>query len=314
MAYDPMAIAQQIMANREQRQQQSLVPMVPESPTLPDRPVYRAPVEQEFSWDVPVAERPQGTEDWIWTRSRWAKENFDREQAQRAQEAQQQYAMDLGAWQDATNLLQKQYERDLAMSRDYYQQQGLVAPMPGDISPAIRQLGQSWQGTTDPALRQKYNQAAIQMAIDAGWVQPGFSGSVNSLPQMTQAGAPTYERQYKEQALKDDATRWEWEKDLKERQYADALKQQAFENSLATQKVNMSGARTSGTKKPTESDRKRQVSQQAIGWINTNKGKFRGKYPAKNMYEQVKRNIAAGTMDQELGYAVMKQLETLYMK
>ncbi len=38
-----------------------------------------SPKEETFSWEVPMSERPPGTEDWIWTKSRWAKENWDNE-------------------------------------------------------------------------------------------------------------------------------------------------------------------------------------------------------------------------------------------
>lgn len=35
--------------------------------------------DEEWSWEVPMSERPPGTEDWIWSKSRWAKDNWDRE-------------------------------------------------------------------------------------------------------------------------------------------------------------------------------------------------------------------------------------------
>lgn len=78
--------------------------------------------------------------------------------------------------------------------------------------------------------------------------------------------------------------------------------------------ANMPYRSSSDTSKPTATEQKSALTQQALSWINTYKDRFTGTYPAKNMYEQVKRNIAAGTMDANLGYEVLKQLENLYME
>lgn len=56
------------------------------------------------------------------------------------------------------------------------------------------------------------------------------------------------------------------------------------------------------------------VNDSAIAWINTNKNNFRGTYPAKKMYEQVKRDKASGKMKAALADAVMRNLEQLYMR
>ncbi len=176
---------------------------IPESSTDNiQTPVYVPPTKQEFDWTVPDSEKPAGTEDWTWSRSLKAKQLFDQEQAQNEESAYKKYQADYGAYRDALSLAQQQQEARQKQVSDYYASQGLVAPVAGDPSGAIRQLGQMYQSTTDPSLQAQYHKQALDLARQAGWITDGQNvASVNSLPNMTMAGTPTAEYQMKQDAL-----------------------------------------------------------------------------------------------------------------
>lgn len=74
-----------------------------------------------------------------------------------------------------------------------------------------------------------------------------------------------------------------------------------------------SGGSSSGGK-TTEAEKTRQANQAAIDWIGKYQSQFTGKYPAKNMYEQVKRNMVAGTINATLGNAILLQLKKNFME
>ena len=194
----------------------SLVPVMPTAPSLPARPVYTEPAKEVFDWNVPVSERPAGTENWIWSKSRWAKDNWDREQQAKADAAYKQYQLDLMAWQDEAERKQREYEQQATAVKNYYDTQGLVAPLPGDPTPIIRQAGAEWQKAKAAGNQQAMNYwhgVAEQARIGAGWGSGGADGSLTAR-YMTNAGLPTWERQYKDTA------------------YQDALKQQELENAM----------------------------------------------------------------------------------
>lgn len=175
---------------------------IPESTTNIQTPVYVPPKKQEFDWSVPDSEKPAGTEDWTWSRSLKAKQLWDNEQAQNEESAYKKFIADYQAYTDALNLALKQQEAKQKQVSDYYASQGLVAPVAGDPSGAIRQLGQMYQSTTDPSLQAQYHKQALDLARQAGWIQEGQDvASVNSLPNMTMAGTPTAEYQMKQDAL-----------------------------------------------------------------------------------------------------------------
>jgi hypothetical protein len=224
--FDPDAIAQEVLTGAGNTNKTSLIPSSSMSlDSLPSLPTYTAPAKESFDWNVPVSERPQGTENWIWSRSRWAKENFDNEQQAKADEAYRKYQTDLQNWQNALTLANAQREEEQRKLENYNTMlaaQGLT-PMSSlsDLPSAqIRQLGQMWQSTTDPTLQNQYHQQALQIAQKAGLIPEGYTDSVNGLATLSAAGTPSYERTYKDQAYKDAMAQQAWDNDYKERELA----------------------------------------------------------------------------------------------
>lgn len=216
---------------------------MPDEPELPDRPVYTQPSTEAFSWEVPISERPPGTEDWIWSRSMKAKDNWDKEQKNKSDDAYRNYTLQLEAWQNDVDRIQRDYDRRAAEVRNYYDQQGLIPPLPGDLTPIIRQAQSEWQkayATGDQQAMNYWHNVAEQARLDEGWGSGGVDGNITA-GYLSSAGLPTWERQYKETA------------------YNDALKQQEFENQLAQDKydLSVSSRNSSGSaagSKPTKND------------------------------------------------------------
>ncbi len=209
-------------------------------------------------------------------------------------------------------------QQDLTNKNAALTAQGLV-PMTSESdepSVQIHKLGQLWQSTSDPKLKEQYNQMAIKIAQQAGLVPEGYTGSVNGLGSLSSAGTPTYERLAGEAAGAADAAQQDFENQmaleelrLKQAETNYAINKPYFKPSSGGSGRSSSGSSSGGKKTKAE-----QTKINAIAWINNNKKVFGGKYPAKNMYAQVQRNIAAGAMDPTLGAAILSQLKSLYMR
>lgn len=217
MTFDPVDIAQKIVNRKENRPS-----LVPETSTgdnlanlLPARPTYTPYQAPEFSWDVPMSERPQGTENWIWSKSRWAKDNFDREHQVKGEEAYRKYLTDLTGWQDAMKIAQHEQERrekqeQVAIDRFNQQlrDQGLVSVAdPYDMTPIYRPVIENaqteWQkahAAGDQHGMDYWHGVAEKARMDAGWGSGGADGSLTA-KHMTPAGSKTWQRQSEEDQI-----------------------------------------------------------------------------------------------------------------
>lgn len=249
--FDPDAIAREVLTGANNTNQTSLIPSSSASVDLPSMPTYTAPTKETFDWNVPVSERPAGTEDWIWSRSRWAKDNFDNEQKAKADEAYRKYQTDLQNWQNTLSLINAQKEAEQQKLENYntmLSTQGLtpMTSLSDYPSVQIRQLGQAWQNTTDPTLRNQYHQQALQVAQKAGLIPEGYTGSVNGLATLSAAGTPSYEKTFSDTKYADALKQQQWENEYKERELAADT---AYKNaSLAAR------GSSGGSTKPTQSD------------------------------------------------------------
>lgn len=106
---------------------------------------------------------------------------------------------------------------DDANTQNYYASQGLTAPINSeDPSGAIRLLSQKWAENKDnPDLQNQFHDQAVKLAQGAGWLKPGEStASVVSMPQISNAGLPTWERQANEAASQAAAQQQDFENQL----------------------------------------------------------------------------------------------------
>ena len=222
---------------------------------------------------------------------------------------------DLDKQNAANDELFKQYQSKLASQQEaqrqrenYYTSSGLIAPMnPNDYSGEIRQLGDKWNAATDQALKDQYHQQALQYGKMMGILpSANYSGSVNGLAGLTSAGTPTAE-------VLAAIQKAEWDADPNNPDNVYKQAQIAKLESSGGSSGGGSGGSSSGGK-ITESEKTRQANQAAIDWIGKYQSSFTGKYPAKNMYEQVKRNMVAGTIDATLGAAILRQLKENFME
>lgn len=224
MATDLVALANKIKNQRSLNTQKS--PLTPStsdySDLLPSQPTYKPYRKEEF--DSTVEGGPGSDLGWTWTKGVKSKQLFDNEQQAKADNVYKQYQTELQKWQDAFNVAKAQKDLEQQNLNNYNTQltaQGLT-PMTslGDLpSVQIRQLGQAWQNTTDPTLRDQYHQQALQVAQKAGLIPEGYTGSVNGLATLSAAGTPSYERTYKDQAYKDAVAQQEWENQLAQSKY-----------------------------------------------------------------------------------------------
>lgn len=186
---------------------------------LPARPTYTPYARQEFD-DSPITNGPGAEHGWTWTPGIKSRQIWDAEQDQKANDVLQQYNLDLAGWQDALKIAQAEDERkrkELELQNAQLAAQGLVPTTSlSDPTPIIRQAGAEWQKAKAAGNQQAMNYwhgVAEQARIGAGWGSGGADGSLTAR-YMTNAGLPTWERQYKDTA------------------YQDALKQQDLENSM----------------------------------------------------------------------------------
>jgi hypothetical protein len=185
---------------------------------LPSRPEFTPYQREEF--DATVENGPGASLGWTWTKGVKSKQLWDDEQQAKADDAYKGYQTDLAAWTDAVNLWKTNQELQQQKLENQNAQLSALGLTPsayaGDPSAQIRQLGSMYQSTSDPSLKAQYHKQALDLAKQAGWIQDGqVVDSVNSLPSMTMAGTPTFENQYKT-----DALNYEKEQDA----YANALK------------------------------------------------------------------------------------------
>lgn len=267
-------------------QQQAPAGIVPVAQS--QRPVYSEPTQENFDWTVPVAERPQGTEDWIWSRSRWAKENWDKEQDSKKDAAYKKYTIDLADWQ-------AQQEAEQQKLTNYNNQLTAMGQTPmtslNDLPAVqIRRLGQAWQSTTDPALRDQYHQQALQLAQNAGLIPQGYAGSVNGLPTLGLAGTPSYA-----------AT----QQDIVNRQNQQKIEQDQQQIDYATSKPYYKTSSGSGSKKTTTQDADDAYKDDANGIINeltdASLTPAQQKAKAANLRTKIKAMVANGIMTQAEG-------------
>ena len=252
--FDPDAIAGDILKGASATNKPSLIPTMPTAPELTPRPAYTAPAKEEFDWDVPVSERPQGTENWIWSRSRWAKDNWDKEQQAKADEAYKQYVMDIDAWKDDADRKQREYEQQATAVKNYFDQQGLISPLPGDPTSTIRQAQSEWQKAYAAGNQQDmdyWHNLAEQARGGAGWGSGGVNGNATA-GYLTNAGLPTWERQAGEAAAEAAAQQQAFENQLA---LAELERQQAETNyAISKPYYNPNSSGSSNNPKPTQND------------------------------------------------------------
>lgn len=160
-------------------------------------PEYTAPERQEFDWTTPDSEKPSGTEDWHWTRNIKAKQLFDQEQDAKEQSAYNKYLSDLGIAQNALDLEREDWQNQQKQVSDYFTSQGLIAPVAGDPTAAIRYLRQVYQDATARGnfvtAAQAHDQAEA-LRQQAWGTSGGADGSLTDYL-MTSAGLPSQEGQ-----------------------------------------------------------------------------------------------------------------------
>ena len=158
---------------------------------------------EEFDWTTPNSEKPSGTEDWNWTRNIKAKQLFDQEQNAAEESAYKKYLTDYNAAKDYVSLAQQQQQQALDNQNTQLTAAGLTPLASLNELPylQIQQLGEKWQGTTDPTLRNSFNQQALNLAKSYNIVPQDYVGSVNGYIPATVAGTPTAETQYKTDVL-----------------------------------------------------------------------------------------------------------------
>jgi hypothetical protein len=204
---------------------------------LPSRPEFTPYQREEF--DATVENGPGASLGWTWTKGVKSKQLWDDEQQAKADDAYKGYQTDLAAWTDAVNLWKTNQELQQQKLENQNAQLSALGLTPsayaGDPSAQIRQLGSMYQSTSDPSLKAQYHKQALDLAKQAGWIQDGqVVDSVNSLPSMTMAGTPTFENQYKTDALN-------YEKE-----------QDAYANALKAAKAQGGGGSNNGGKTPTQ--------------------------------------------------------------
>lgn len=188
--------------------------------SMPDAPEYNY-TPQTFTTAVPNVAPASSNMSLVSTKA--AKDQFNNEESSRQTQAQglynaslNQYQADLenrnsiiGAAQSALKDYLDSSYRNKALEADqasnYYNAAGLVPALTAnDPSAQIRQLGQIY---TDAMTKGDFvrantaNQQALTLAKNAGLVPQDYTGSVNGYAPLTLAGTPTFENQYKTDAL-----------------------------------------------------------------------------------------------------------------
>ena len=194
----------------------SLAPSASAVSAMPIAPEYEAYKRKKWDDDA-------GSEYGMqWTKGVKTHQLFDAEQESKANQALQEYQNKMSAYN--TQLNQFNNDRTFEANQDkelynrqaqQYADQGLIAPTStSDITPQIRKFGELYtQAATsgDMQAAESYHNAAVDLARKAGWFDEGVTpSSVNSLPNMTQAGLPTYKRQTEEAAMENQ----QWYQDL----------------------------------------------------------------------------------------------------
>jgi len=348
MAFDPYSIAEKIV-NRK-----SNVPsLVPEAVNdsnlagmLPARPTYTPYKAPDFSWDVPVSERPAGAENWIWSKTRWAKDNFDREQQALADESYRKYTTDLAGWEDALKIAQYEQDRrdkqeQIALDR-YNQQlasQGLVPAaslydMTAKVRPVIENAQSEWWKAHEAGDQEGMNYwhgVAERARMDAGWGSGGADGSLTA-KYMSPAGAKTWDRQSAEAAAEyakgKDSKLFamdKWERlgvadaevaavlGVPEGAQTNTRWYQEAQIGLSKEQLAASMARAAGgggSQNPTQSDRYNNATGRAYSVVNAAINAGIG-------YDQIKSDIYAQSGDLKavgVDYAdVLKYLDEVYL-
>jgi hypothetical protein len=194
----------------------SLTPSASAVSTMPIAPEYEAYKAKKWNDDA-------GSEYGMqWTKGVKTHQLFDAEQESKANQALQEYQNKMSAYNTQLN----QFNNDRTFSANQekeqadrlaqqYADQGLIAPTStSDITPQIRKFGELYtQAATsgDMQAAESYHNAALDLARKAGWIQEGVTpSSVNSLPNMTSAGLPTYKRQSEESAAANSVEGQDW--------------------------------------------------------------------------------------------------------
>ena len=198
-----------------------------ETSFLPTAPTYKAYTPQTFNAHTTGPGEDLG---WEWKKGIKSKQLFDQEQEAKAARVQQEYQNAMDVYK--TQLNQYNADRTLQFNTDSEQQRrlenqysalGLVAPMSADdITPQIRQFGEAYMAAQDRGDQQGMiaaHKAAVDLATKTGWINPGQTvESVNSLPNMTSAGLPTYKRRAEEAAAANSIENQPWYMDLARKQ------------------------------------------------------------------------------------------------
>ncbi|MEN6350741.1 MAG: hypothetical protein ABFD08_15275 [Syntrophomonas sp.] len=199
---DINAIADAIIAKRNaMNTTSSLIPSTQTtdfSSLVPSQPTYTPYTRETFN--PTVSGGPGSDLGWTWTKGVKSKQLFDQEQNQLAQDALQQYGLNLDAWKDALDVAKyteeqrKQDEQNqLALTNQQLSAQGLVpSASVNDISAQLNANGAMWKAANDAGnteLANKYHMANEALREEAGWGSGGADGSLTA-KYTTAAGTP----------------------------------------------------------------------------------------------------------------------------